>query len=63
MSDRYQVLIVEQAEAEEQATTIRQTPFETSDASAAKFWADAFNERELAEPLGLWAVVRPCSER
>lgn len=61
MSDMYQVLIVEQAD-EERATTIRQTPFETSDASAAKFWADAFNERELAEPVGLWAVVRPCSE-
>ena len=61
MSDMYQVLIVEQDD-EERATTIRQTPFETSDASAAKFWADAFNERELAEPVGLWAVVRPRSD-
>lgn len=63
MNDRYQVLIVEHADDELRATTIRQTPFETSDASAAKFWADAFNERELAEPIGAWAIVRPCPDR
>jgi hypothetical protein len=58
MTDMYQVLIVEQTTDEQQATTLHPAPFETGDAGASKCWADAFNERELAEPVGLWAVVR-----
>ncbi|HEX5447250.1 MAG TPA: hypothetical protein VFW87_25770 [Pirellulales bacterium] len=57
MSAHYEILIVEQRD-EEQAATVSVAPYETPDAQQAKLWADAFNHRELSEPLGLWAVVR-----
>ncbi|HJT33798.1 MAG TPA: hypothetical protein VJ783_17255 [Pirellulales bacterium] len=48
MSANYQIVILEQSE-EDQAATVSVAPYETP---------DAFNTRELSEPLGLWAVVR-----
>jgi hypothetical protein len=38
--------------------TIERASYRTTDASAARNWADTFNEFELAEPIGAWAVVR-----
>ena len=61
MSASYQILIVEQSE-EDQAATVSVAPYEAPDAHSAKLWADAFNTRELSEPLGLWAVVRAVRE-
>ena len=62
MSANYQVVIVEQNEEEDRAATVRAAPYETPDAHSAKLWADAFNQRELTDPLGLWAVVRAVRE-
>ena len=62
MSASYQIVIVEQSE-EDQAATVSVAPYEAPDAQSAKLWADAFNQRELNEPLGLWAVVRAVPEK
>ena len=61
MSANYQIVIVEQSE-EERAATVTVAPYEAPDAHSAKLWADAFNTRELTDPLGLWAVVRAVRE-
>lgn len=61
MSANYQIVIVEQSE-EERTAKVSVAAYETPDAHSAKLWADAFNTRELSEPLGLWAVVRAVRE-
>ncbi|HEX7445961.1 MAG TPA: hypothetical protein VF306_00370 [Pirellulales bacterium] len=61
MSANYQVVILEQNEAS-RAATLSVAPYEAPDAHSAKLWADAFNQHELSEPLGLWAVVRVAPE-
>lgn len=45
-------------EGDSRTATLHRAPFASLDAKAAKLFADAFNERELADPLGLWAIVR-----
>jgi hypothetical protein len=57
MSTVYQVVLVQEDESR-QFATLHEAPFATPDAGAAKLFADSFNQRELADPLGLWAVVR-----
>ena len=57
MTAIYQILLVEQ-DQRSHAATLHDAPFASRDPQAAKTFADAFNERELADPLGLWAVVR-----
>ena len=59
MSTIYQVLLVQENEGNRGTATLHRSPFASLDASSAKLFADAFNERELADPLGLWAIVRP----
>ena len=57
MTARYQVLLVQEDREREGAANLLPAPFASRDAASAKIFADAFNERELADPLGLWAVV------
>lgn len=57
MSTVYQVVLVQEEENHHTAT-LYEAPFATPDAVMAKQFADAFNDRELADPLGLWAIVR-----
>ena len=62
MSTIYQVLLVE-ANADKGTATLHRAPFASLEAKSAKLFADAFNERELDDPLGLWAIVRPVVRR
>jgi hypothetical protein len=57
MTARYQVLLVQEDRDRQGAATLLPAPFASRDPAAAKIFADAFNERELADPLGLWAVI------
>ena len=57
MSTVYQVVLVQEDESHHIAT-LYEAPFATQDASTAKQFADAFNARELDDPLGFWAIVR-----
>jgi hypothetical protein len=57
MSTVYQVVLVQQDESH-QIAALYEAPFATPDAVMAKQFADAFNDRELDDPLGLWAIVR-----
>ena len=57
MSTVYQVVLVLEDESH-QAAVLYEAPFATPDAVMARQFADAFNDRELADPLGLWAIVR-----
>ena len=57
MSTLYQIVLVQEDESH-QSITLHESPFTTPDGDAAKRFADAFNERELADPLGLWAIVK-----
>jgi hypothetical protein len=57
MTARYQVLLVQEDRDRQGAATLLPAPFASCDPAAAKIFADAFNERELADPLGFWAVV------
>jgi hypothetical protein len=57
MSTVYQIVLVQEDECPNSAT-LHEAPFTTPDGDAAKRFADAFNERELADPLGLWAIVK-----
>jgi hypothetical protein len=58
MNALYQVLLVEESERRPGTAALHPAPFTSYDPSAAKIFADAFNERELADPVGLWAIVR-----
>jgi hypothetical protein len=60
MSSVYQVVLV-QEDHDHHSATLHEAPFASREAATAKLFADAFNERELADPLGLWAIVR-CEE-
>jgi hypothetical protein len=57
MSTVYQIVLVQEEESRHMAA-LYEAPFATPDALMAKQFADAFNDRELADPLGLWAIVR-----
>ena len=57
MSTVYQVVLVQEDDSH-QVATLHEAPFATPDAITAKRFADAFNEREIDDPLGLWAIVR-----
>jgi hypothetical protein len=57
MKTLYQVVLVQEDESHHTAT-LHEAPFASRDPSAAKRFAEAFNSRELDDPLGLWAVVR-----
>ncbi|HQU41633.1 MAG TPA: hypothetical protein PK867_02430 [Pirellulales bacterium] len=59
MSTIYHVLLVQENEGQSGTATLHRSPFASLDAKSAKLFADAFNERELVDPLGLWAIVRP----
>jgi hypothetical protein len=59
MSTIYQVLLVEANEDQPGTATLHRSPFASLDPKAARLFANAFNERELADPIGLWAIVRP----
>ena len=61
MSTVYQVVLVQEDESHHTAA-LYEAPFTTPDAVMAKQFADAFNDRELADPLGLWAIVRKDEE-
>ena len=63
MSTIYQVLLVETDPDESGTATLHRAPFASLEAKSAKLFADAFNERELDDPLGLWAIVRPVVRR
>jgi hypothetical protein len=58
MTAHYQVLLVQEDRDRQGAATLLPAPFASRDPAAAKIFADAFNERELVDPLGFWAVVR-----
>ncbi|HVX16371.1 MAG TPA: hypothetical protein VHC22_34615 [Pirellulales bacterium] len=58
MNALYQVLLVEESERRPGTASLHPAPFTSYDPSAAKMFADAFNERELTDPVGLWAIVR-----
>ena len=57
MSTVYQIVLVQEDESHNTAT-LYEAPFATPDAVMAKSFADAFNDRELDDPVGLWAIVR-----
>ena len=57
MSTVYQVVLVQEDESHH-AATLYEAPFATPDVVMARQFADAFNDRELTDPLGLWAIVR-----
>ena len=58
MTTRYQVLLVQEDRDQPGTARLLPAPFASRDPAAARLFADAFNERELADPLGLWAVIR-----
>ncbi len=58
MNALYQVLLVEESERRPGTASLHPAPFTSYDPAAAKMFADAFNEHELTDPLGLWAIVR-----
>ena len=57
MSTVYQIVLVQEDESHH-AAALHEAPFATPDATMAKQFANAFNDRELDDPLGLWAIVR-----
>ena len=57
MSTVFQVVLVQEDETHHTAA-LYEAPFATPDAVMAKQFAAAFNDRELDDPLGLWAIVR-----
>lgn len=57
MTTRYQVLLVQEDHDQPSTAKLLPAPFASREPAAARSFADAFNERELADPLGLWAVV------
>ena len=57
MSTVFQIVLVQEDESHHTAT-LHEAPFATPDADMARQFADAFNDREMDDPLGLWAIVR-----
>ena len=62
--DRYEVVIVRYLQAS-RLNTWRDVPTPMRDLSLplATTWVRAFNQAELAQPYGVWAILRPQENR
>lgn len=56
----YRVILLRERDPE--AAEIIQSPFASHCHADARNFTDAFNDRELVDPAGIWAVVRVESE-